>query len=212
MNHTVKGHLMQLRKLALVIGLAGMFFVNFAHALGLGEITLKSSLNEPLNAEIKLLQTGGLSENEILVSLASSEAFERIGIERLYFLSDIRFKVDARRRVIKLTTRKPVTEPYLNFLIEVQWPSGRLLREYTLLMDIPGLAEKRKPAPVAAPRVTSTKTKTRSTQPVKTRSRTPVDSYTVRSGDTLWEIASRVRPSNQVTVYQTMMALQRARS
>ncbi len=199
---------MQLRRLALVLGLAGMLFVNLAQALGLGDITIKSSLNEPLNAEIRLLQAGGLSQSEILVSMASPEAFEQVGVERIYFLNEIRFTVDMRRQVIKVTSQQPVKEPYLNFLVEVQWPSGRLVREYTTLLDIPAFTTKRQPT-IEAPQTNTARSTPRTTNRAPVN-RTPVDSYTVRSGDTLWEIAERVRPSNDVTVYQTMMGLFRA--
>lgn len=204
---------MQLRKLALAIGFTGMFCTNLAQALGLGDITLKSSLNQPLNAEVKLLQASGLSEKEIIAAMATNDAFERVGVEKVFFLNNVDFKVDTRRQVLMLTTRQPVTEPYLNFLVEVQWPAGRLVREYTLLMDIPTFSDRQRTRPVSAPSAT-TRSAPPKPQPTRaqqtSQNRTPVDSYTVRPGDTLWQIAEQVRPSNSVTIYQTMMGLQRA--
>ena len=109
-------------------------------SLGLGDIELDSALNEKLNAEIELLDADGLQPSEILVSLASAEDFRRIGVERFFFLTDLRFEVgygaDGGGR-IEVTSTQPVTEPYLNFLVEVLWPNGRMLREYTLLLDPP---------------------------------------------------------------------------
>lgn len=156
---------MCVRKLALGLGLVGALGTSLASALGLGEIKLNSALNQPLDAEIKLLQVRDLSEEEILIKLASRDDFQRAGVEREYFLTDIRFKVvfdSANGAVVKLTTRKPVREPYLNFLLETQWPSGRLLREYTLLMDLPVFTDESvrpvssaqtQPAPTTEPRV-----------------------------------------------------------
>ena len=109
-------------------------------AIGLGEVHLITSLNEPLNAEIQLLQVKGLSENEILVGIAPKADFEAAGVDRLFFLSSLKFSLELdnpKGPLIRIRTDAPVREPYLNFLLEVQWPNGRLLREYTLLMDLP---------------------------------------------------------------------------
>jgi pilus assembly protein FimV len=132
---------MQLRQLStLVVILVGLFASSSGFALGLGDVTLKSSYNEPLNAEIRLLQAQNLSKNEILVGLASREDFARIGLEREFFLTSLKFTVildDPDNAYVKVTSRQPVQEPYLNFLVNVQWSSGRLLREYTVLLDLP---------------------------------------------------------------------------
>lgn len=131
---------MQLRKLVLACGFVSFALSNYASALGLGEVKLNSKLNQPLNAEIKLLETRDLSAEQILVALASPADFERNGVDRLYFYTEFQFEVDLKHAggpVVKVTTRNPVREPYLNFLIEARWTAGRLLREYTLLMDLP---------------------------------------------------------------------------
>ena len=131
---------MRLRKLALAVGLASVLGSEMAIALGLGEIKLNSTLNQPLNAEIKLLQTRELSLDEILIGLAGKDDFKNAGVDRVFFLSDLKFQVimgAAGSTVVRVTSKKPVLEPYLNFLVETQWPTGRILREYTLLMDLP---------------------------------------------------------------------------
>ena len=94
------------------------------YALGLGELTLNSALNQPLNAEIDLLDTGGYSEDQIRAALATYEEFARAGVDRPQFLTGIKFKLDGDR--LLLTTREAVNEPFLNFLIELNWPSGRV--------------------------------------------------------------------------------------
>ena len=111
-----------------------------AAALGLGDIVLHSALNEPLDAEIELLSVGRGDVEDINVTLAKSDDFARAGLDRPFWLSKLRFRVqadpDGKARV-KVTTRQPIREPFLNFLLEVNWPKGRLLREYTVLLDPP---------------------------------------------------------------------------
>lgn len=126
-----------------------------AMALGLGEVELKSYLNQPLLAEIELVQVRDLTQAEIIASMATLEDFERAGVDRTFFISSIQMeiiKTEAGRHYIQLTTKKPVKEPFLNFLIEVLWPAGRLLREYTLLVDPVVYAEDTPAAPVSAPK------------------------------------------------------------
>ena len=135
---------MQLRKLVLACGFASFALSNIASALGLGEVKLNSTLNEPLNAEVKLVDIRDLSSDQILVALASPADFERNGVDRLYFYTELKFEVVLNNPggpIVKITTRNPVREPYLNFLIEARWTAGRLLREYTILMDLPTFDE-----------------------------------------------------------------------
>jgi len=111
-----------------------------AWALGLGNIEVSSTLNEPLQARIDLsaLQSGDLDSMQ--VQLASAEQFRRAGIDRPFELSKLQFTTladGADSGHIAITTRDPVVEPFLNFLVEVTWPRGRIVREYTLLLDPP---------------------------------------------------------------------------
>ncbi len=109
-------------------------------ALGLGDIEISSTLNQPLDAEVKLLSVRPGEAEDLLVSLASNAAFLRAGIDRPFFLTKLNFKVVTKKngaKVIKITSKRPVVEPFLNFLLEVDWPKGRLLREYTILLDPP---------------------------------------------------------------------------
>ncbi|WP_460147383.1 FimV/HubP family polar landmark protein [Pseudomonas sp. S2_A02] len=111
-----------------------------APALGLGEITQHSALNQPFNADIALVDAGGLEEGELSVSLATVDEFSRAGVERLFFLNDLKFTPILRgnRSLIRVTSSKPVKEPFLNFLVQLNQPNGRLLHEYTVLIDPPG--------------------------------------------------------------------------
>ena len=128
------------RKFAAVVFSLGCIHASSSFALGLGELKLESFLNEPLKAEVNLLNTGGLHADEIRIRLATREDFERMGVERAYFLTSIQLDVaaDAQGRgTISISSDDPVLEPYLDFIIEARWPSGRLLREYTVLVDPP---------------------------------------------------------------------------
>jgi pilus assembly protein FimV len=224
---------MRLRQLVLACGLASLLASPLVNALGLGEVRLNSTLNQPLSAEISLLDTRDLTAEQIIVSLASPADFERNGVDRLYFYTEFKFEVDLENPagpVVKVTSRNPVREPYLNFLVEARWTAGRLLREYTLLMDLPTYDDNRSVSPVVAPRQVETPKEARTTQgrvsrqpdvqPEFTReaettersvSRVAQDGeYTIKPNDTLWEIALDVRPDNTVSVHQAMVALYEA--
>ncbi len=131
------------RRHALTLVILGLLYPGMATALGLGELTLHSFLNEPLDAEVDLLETQGLDTGQIRIRLATREDFKRAGVERKYFLTNLKFEIEgaegevARLRII---STQRVREPFLDFLIEVRWPNGRILREYTVLLDPPVLS------------------------------------------------------------------------
>ncbi len=205
---------MTLRRVALAVvtGFATLTYCGLASALGLGEIKLNSALNEPLDAEIPLVGAGELSDTEIIVTLASQADFDRAGVEREFFLVDLQFKVDttgADGAVVRVTSRKAVKEPYLDFLVNLRWSGGQLLREYTMLLDPPVFAGS-KSAVGARPRVagSSAGRPTQRPSPLSPdNSAAGETEYAVVQGDTLWEIASKVTPAN-ATVQQTMLAIQ----
>lgn len=115
-------------------------YSTLAPALGLGDITLHSALNQPLSADIALVDVGGLEEGELSVSLATADEFSRAGVERVFFLNNLKFTPILRgnRNLIRVTSSKAVKEPFLNFVVQLNQPNGRLLREYTVLIDPPG--------------------------------------------------------------------------
>ncbi|MBS7662999.1 FimV family protein [Pseudomonas lalucatii] len=212
--------MVRVRKLVLAIAAASALSSGMAHALGLGEVTLQSALNQPLVAEIELLEVRDLASNEVLPSLAAPEEFTRAGVDRQYFLTDLKFTPVLKpngKSVIRVTSSKPVREPYLNFLVEVLWPNGRLLREYTLLLDpplyspqtavaaapqLPVAAPAPRPQAPAAPRPAAQAAP--STTPATSGTRVG-NEYKTTANDTLWEIARRV-PGG--TVHQAMLAIQ----
>jgi pilus assembly protein FimV len=123
-----------------LLGGAAVTWSALAPALGLGDITLHSALNQPLRADIALVDAAGLEEGELSVSLATADEYSRAGVDRVFFLNDLKFTpiLRGRRNVIRVTSSKPVNEPFLNFLVQLNQPNGRLLREYTVLIDPPG--------------------------------------------------------------------------
>jgi pilus assembly protein FimV len=109
-------------------------------ALGLGEIHLNSALNEPLNADIDLIAAAPDELTALRANLAGRDAFTRYGIDRPSFLSSLTFKVgkgkDGRDALLVRST-DAIPEPFVTFLVEVNWARGRLMREYTVLLDPP---------------------------------------------------------------------------
>jgi pilus assembly protein FimV len=133
------------------ISLAFLFLLSSnAWALGLGEIQLDSALNAPLRAQIELLSATPEELENLTISLASAETFERYGLDRPFFLQSLEFRVvmSASGAYVDVTSTSPITEPFLTFLVEATWARGRLLREYTVLLDPPTFA----PPPVAETR------------------------------------------------------------
>ncbi len=140
-----------LRKLAIAIAASGaMMSASTTYALGMGDIVLDSALNQPLDARIKLLKANELEDWEIKPDLASREEFDKSGVERVFFLNSFKFEVERTESgvYVNISSEQPVVEPFLNFLVQVDWPSGRLLREYTLLLDPPVFTEE-EPAQIA---------------------------------------------------------------
>jgi pilus assembly protein FimV len=222
-----------LKKQAFAVLVALMSLIGSAFGLGLGEIDVKSNLNDPLEAEIKLIQLQGLTAGEILPTLASNDDFRRAGVERSFFLSNISFRVrenESGDLVVHLTTRQAVREPFLNFLVEINWPGGRLLKEYTVLLDPPvfdtGLAvdalvvdsdSSTGTSILGTDLVTTTvvdtpdasTSTTVAAQPVEPREdNLPSGQYRVQRNDTLWEIALKVPGREGYSPQQVMLAIQ----
>jgi len=144
------------RKLSLMLVLTLGFVPLAAQALGLGDIRPNSALNQKFDAEIKLTSVTKGQIDDVRVSMASDAAFKRSGVDRTFLLSKLRFRPELKTdgtAIIRVSSNEPIREPFLNFLIEVNWPKGRLVREYTVLLDPPVTLE-RKPAPIQAPTIT----------------------------------------------------------
>jgi pilus assembly protein FimV len=193
--------MVQVRKLVLAIAAASALSSGMAHALGLGELTLKSTLNQPLVAEIELLDVKDLTVAEVVPSLASPEDFAKAGVDRQAFLNDLTFTPvlnASGKSILRVTSSKPLSEPMVKFLVQVMWPNGRLLRDYSVLLDpskfSPQTAEA---AAQPAQNQAVTAPVTGATQPTQ---------HTTTPRDTLWEIAAKAR--NGGSIQQTMLAIQ----
>lgn len=131
---------MVLRKLAVALLSVGVMLPGLGHALAVKDVQTKSALGEPFHAEVELVEIGDLNADEIKVTLATQEDFERLGIDRVFFLSDLNFEVvlnDQGRSFIRIRSSKPVREPYLDFVVRIAWPGNLRLQEVTALLDPP---------------------------------------------------------------------------
>ena len=206
------------RKLAMAVSLAVGTLPLSVYALGLGEIKTSSALNEKFEAEIELLSVKKGELDTLRVGLAPAEVFAQTGVERPFLLSRLKFKPIRTRdgkAVIKVTSDAPIREPFLDFFVQVAWPKGQLVREYTVLLDPPVVTRRRAPkvtAPAAgaAPRRPETMEAGVSAAEGRYASATPGGEYgPVQSNETLWKIADRLRPAG-ISIHQMMVALYKA--
>ena len=181
-----------------------------ARALGLNDVIVNSFLNEKLDARIELVSASPGMIDDIRVALANPDAFKAMGVDRPFLLSKLRFKVQSgtdQRPYIQISSKGSIREPFLDFLIEVNWPGGNLVRQYSLLLD----PRTYKPTLSAAPVRSSAVSSPAAGQPRASAPTSQSRSYgPVRSTDTLWVIARNTRPDSSVTIQQMMMALQRS--
>ena len=220
-----------MRRLFKVLILMGILFPLQVFALGLGELQTQSALNQPFKAELQLLRVSPSELKGLKVKLASEEDYSRIGLERLPILNTLSFKIVQKgsAHYIRITSTRRISEPYLNFLVEVNWSRGRLLREFTVLLDPPELLGS------GAPDLTTPETQApkgdapaaQTEEPEELISR-PDDSAVsdvqassvstaeasivygpVERNEQLWNIAEKIRGNRDATVPQIMMALLR---
>ena len=119
------------------------------YAAGLGQLSVNSPLGQPLNAEIEIVSLQPGEEEGLVARLASPDAFRAAGIDFNPALVSARFAIERRggRPLLRVRTTQPVNDPFLEILVELQWTTGRLVREYTVLLDPP---EYRGPQAIAA--------------------------------------------------------------
>lgn len=210
-----------------------------ALALGLGEVKLHSALNQNLNADIELLSVEPGDIEELDVSLASSETFAKLGLNRPAVLMFVQFEVKQDqdgKYYVHATSKDAIREPFLDFLVEAKWPAGRVLREYTLLLDPPtrhtemaapvkaattGGQPMTRPAAPQQPTMAPSQAAVSAPMPQQesvtyypsqqqTAAPSGVSYGPVRAGDTLWQIALKMRPNRNISAQQMMMALLKA--
>jgi len=197
-----------------------------ANSLGLGEIKLNSYLNEKLDAEIQISLSGADELSSLKVQIAPLPEFDRVGIDRPAFLSGLKFTVErlaGDRALIRIRSDQPIMEPFVTFLIEATWQGGRLLREYTVLLDPPLFLPTPEPPAVDAPvpaRDSAASGMVQRPAPAPARPvaeprpapviNAPTSYGPVQRSETLWGIAQEVRPDPAISTNQMMMALFRA--
>lgn len=221
-----------LRTVVRMVGLIATMVAPAALALGMGEIRVQSDLNQPFAANIPLLSAAPGELEGTRVSLASPEEYARAGIDRPDYLSTLRFTVVAGGSPhVVVSSEQPAREPMMTLLVEVRGASSRVLREYTVLLDPPGMSVARAAAASGTPSAARQSAAT-STQPVNgvaaprpasgerlddlvrrgeraatDPSATPGRYGPVAEGETFWSIATRVRPSSRVTMDQVLLAI-----
>lgn len=247
-----------LRTLSWLAAASCVVWLSSAAALGLGEIDVKSRLNQRFLATIPVTSVSPEEAETLIISLASNVDFERAGIERTEYLSSLRFSVNTEGGNPRIVVSSPLSarEPYLSFLINVRSRTGTSLREYTVLLDPPEVVEPPKPAvskpappvapgafyetaeeqarreagipppappkpsaavvapPVAAAPVTPPPAAAPPVAPAEPEFTPPaataaaVDRYgPVQAKETLWSIASKLRPDASVTMDQVLLSL-----
>ncbi len=177
-----------------------LFLPLCANALGVKDIEVFSALNQPLNARIELVSIKGLDIQDIKVRLASPKVFNEAGIGRPYFLTRLRFDPKVAtdgNPYIQISSKDVVREPYLDFMLEINWRGSSLIKEFTVLLD-----------PVILRRASSEPTKS-AAEPLS--SNTPSAKKQgygpVQEAETLWVIAQKTRPSTSIPIKQMIMAI-----
>jgi pilus assembly protein FimV len=229
---------MKLKRFTTQLVAAGLITLPLmAHAAGLGRMSVNSALGQPLVAEIELFAADKAELDSLTASLASDQAFRDAKVEFAPVLSSLRFSVEKKsdgKSVLKVTSSRPVNDPFVDMLIELNWASGRLVREYTVLLDPPGMAAqqsvkpvtvtpakapvaKAAPAPVAHDQAVAPVQAPAAPKPPKASapaaprpvapSETP-EQVMVKRGDTLSGIARQVRSSG-VSLEQALVGLYR---
>jgi pilus assembly protein FimV len=213
-----KGRTVSTRTLSITIFAAVIFCTtSLLQAAGLGKLTVYSGLGQPLRAEIELLAVEKDEVGSLAARLASSDAFQQAGIAYSTQLAQLKLAVDKNNRgqpVIKVTSAQPFDEPFLDLLVELSWSSGRIVREYTALLDPPDVG-----IPLSPP-VALTPEKTEETKPVAKAAAPAAPAAApetagageygpVKSGDTLSSIAREVK-ADGVNLEQALVSLYRA--
>lgn len=171
-----------------------------ANALGVKDIEVMSALNQPFSARVGLTLVKGQDIQDIKVRLASEKKFKQSGIERAYFLTHLIFKpmvADDGSSYIQITSKKAVREPYLDFMLEVSWGSGRFIKQFTVLLDPPLLSK-----PSSGTNSEIDRERNAATPSPNKKLYGPV-----QEAETLWVIAQKTKPSPSISIKQMIQAI-----
>ncbi len=188
-------------------------FVGNAYAIGLGNLTVHSKLDEPFEGTIELTSTTPADLANLTAQFGSSEEFARTGVRQLGSASDLNLElVSSGNRVqIRVTSEQAVTDPFMQFLISLKWPSGKVVREYTALIDPReyGITQPTIATVPATPTPSQPATETAAADASAKAVDNAGDKVIVKRGDTVWSIVSRLRLPAGADEYQMAMALLR---
>lgn len=186
-----------------------------ASAAGLGRLTVLSTLGQPFNAEIDLVSVQKEDLSSLSVRLASFDAYRQANLQYSAVVAGLRLRVERRpngQSYVKVTSERAVNDPFVDLLIELNWAAGRLMREYTALIDPPGVApvQATAPAQVAVP-------EPRPAPAPRPAAARPMDGSEVAAGgygpiqrgETLSKIARSLKPED-VTLEQMLVGLYRS--
>src|SRR5437763_3303992 len=189
-----------------------------ALALGLGRLTVDSALGQPLSARIELTSASRDELESLSAKIADPTLYRQNNLTYQGVLARTRVAVDMAggNPVLKISSSSPVTEPFLDLMVELNWASGRVVREYTFLLDPPGVAAPSVAEPIAPARTGAARTanapsaapapRAAVSAPAATAAPTGSgDQYTVNPGDTLAKLAGQFKP-NDVTLDQMLVA------
>ena len=216
---------------AAALALGGLYAAD-ASALALGRITVQSALGEPLRAEIDLPQISASEAETLRTQVAPPETFRAQGMEYSPAINGVQVQLQRRSdgsMVLRLSSTRPMNEPFVDLVLNASWGSGQIVRSYTMLFDPPALRQQpaavtapaqasAAPAAIAAPAVSQAprSTATAAAAPAATPRPAPrpaadttADGVTVRPGDTAGRLASAHRPSG-VSLDQMLVAMMRS--
>ena len=192
-----------------------------SHTLGLslGPAIVESSVNQPLSLRIEILELDEIRTDDVSIQMASTEDFIRLGVGPLEVLSSVSFLTQETSDgvYVLLTSSEVIREPYLSFVLETRWPSGRLLSEYRVSLDLPVYSdadqiENRIQQPLSNISDSSeSKNEAGSILAESEAEQTNLSGQDVietNDGTTLIRIARQIRPDETVTLQQTMIAIQ----
>jgi len=196
--------------------IAALCLLNSAsvYALGVGEIKTYSALNQLLKAQIPLVGSKKEDPSNIRINIASREAFAKAGIDRPHYLTELKFTPTLAKNgeiTVDVRSSSTIKEPFVNFILEVEWPQGRTLKEFTILLDPPITMSDVRTTPIAlpqTPQITSTETTTQavSRYVAPATATAPATEYgPTKSNDTIWGITKKLMADNHTATHQQMM-------
>lgn len=200
-----------LRKTLVSIAVSGALYVSSSYALELGELTSQSNLDEPYRGKIVLSDVGSLTNDDVLIRLGSESEFRQAGFAPTRVLSQLKFDVTRVNGdlIVAVSSDKPLQVDELRFVLAARWPSGQVVREYQAPLNQSALVKKSQNEVVQSAAVSSASNDSVFRQATLSAERmSPKGRLNVVKGNTLWSIAGQNRPTNQLTIHQTMMAIQ----